>query len=430
MFDAGGIASKLNLDVTGFAGGMLQATSIAEAFPPVVTAFLANPLLGFIEVGKLAAAAAKTVGTAWLDAIKEIGGAADDAGESAAKLGVSVEFLTGWGAAFKDAGSSAEGLADALKFLNKNASEAAGGNETAVKAFGQLGISADFLKSNLGNTEAMARKVFDALGALPTAAQRSNVAMDLLGRGGSDLGAALGGGSKGLDEFAARITRLGGTISTDLAGAGDKFGTLVTEVDAAIMGIKKAAAEPVLKFLQEHFGDVEKGIEVSAAAIRKMVEDMVGQVLAAGGRAFTWINAHQADLALFRQAAEGTAHVVGTVLAGAFDLLTASLEATARAFENLPLTALKALFGPVGTSPILPSLDAGLAGGAAGAGALGSGQPTQPLSINVTVLPTDSSSQIADKIRPHVQAAAAGSRQAVDAQLDQLRLQDFFNVAD
>ena len=46
MFDAGGITSKLSLDVSGYAQGMLQATSIAQMFPSVVTSFLANPLLG------------------------------------------------------------------------------------------------------------------------------------------------------------------------------------------------------------------------------------------------------------------------------------------------------------------------------------------------------------------------------------------------
>lgn len=57
MFDAGGIASTLGLDLSDFAKGMVEANSIAAAFPAVVTSFLANPLLGIIQVAEKAASA-------------------------------------------------------------------------------------------------------------------------------------------------------------------------------------------------------------------------------------------------------------------------------------------------------------------------------------------------------------------------------------
>src|SRR5689334_22198726 len=119
-FDGGSIISKLGLDTSGFAQGMLQATSISQLFPATVTNFLANPLLGLAGIAKSAASA---IASAFADVVN----AADNAGDSAAKLGVSVGFLTAYGRAAADAGSSAEGFADSLKFINNNAADAASG---------------------------------------------------------------------------------------------------------------------------------------------------------------------------------------------------------------------------------------------------------------------------------------------------------------
>jgi len=52
VFDAGSILAHLRLDKSGFAAGMLSAQNIAHAFGPTVTAFMTNPLLGFVQVGK------------------------------------------------------------------------------------------------------------------------------------------------------------------------------------------------------------------------------------------------------------------------------------------------------------------------------------------------------------------------------------------
>jgi hypothetical protein len=265
------IASKLGLDLSEYTSGMLQATSIAELFPSTVTHFLANPLLGLVDVAKGAADAIGAVASAWLGAIKEVGKAADDAGEMAAKLGISVDFFVGWGTAFADAGSSMEGFSDAVRFLNKNMAEAADGNAAVVESFRKLGLGADFIKANLGNTEAAFRQVVDAIAALPTAAERTKAAMDLMGRGGADLGAALVQGSAGLDEFAETIHRLRGGSEVDLAVMGDKFGTLETLVEAAMFGIKRAAAEPVLKALSDHSGEATHALEGVSETLRGVV---------------------------------------------------------------------------------------------------------------------------------------------------------------
>lgn len=433
MFDAGGISGFLNLDTSGFTGGMLNAEAMMQAFPQVVTSFLANPLLGFIEVGKMAADAAIAVGSAWLDAIKQIGGAADDAGETAAKLGVSTEFLTGWGAAFADAGSSAEGLADALKFLNKNAAEAAGGSETAVKAFNQLGISQDFVKANLGNTEAMARKVFDALGALPTAAQRTNAAMDLLGRGGADLGAGLAGGSKGLDEYAATMKRLGATIDTETASQGDKFGTLEKMVDAAITGMKKSASQPILKFLADHFEDIKSGIETVTTEANKILQQWGRTAAVYAEEAFKWIKENKEDLLTFGFVVADVAGKVGTVLAEAFRIAAAAakeLYDQLSALISLDAGQFIQHWVPVMGTSFGGSIASAVAGGGAdpgGMGAAGGGTGGDfGRTVHVTIRADASTSEMGAPIKEAVQQLTRGQKQLMQEQAYREKVQAFY----
>src|SRR5213593_304346 len=116
MFNAGSIVGDLKLDISDWTRGMMQVNSMASLFPAVVTNFMANPLLGLIGIAKDAA-------SAFTSAFTDIAHAADNAGESAERVGVSVGFLTGVGAVAKDAGASMQSLGDALKFLNNNAAD-------------------------------------------------------------------------------------------------------------------------------------------------------------------------------------------------------------------------------------------------------------------------------------------------------------------
>jgi phage-related protein len=263
-FDSGSIASVLGLDVSPFAQGMLQAQGIAQLFPSVVTNFLANPLLGMIAVAKEAAGAVA-------DAFTSIGDAADNAGEAAAKVGVSVSFLTTVGKVAADAGSSVEGFADSLRFLGKNAADVLDGNAEMAKAFRSLGVSVTDATGRLKGTEPLFYEVVDAMNALPSAAQRINVAMTLLGRGGSDMLAFISAGSAQIREMARTIEELGGGVDDTLASAGDKFGTLRTLVGAAVNGIKTAVAAPLLGALESHFDEAVGYLRTASAAIRQAI---------------------------------------------------------------------------------------------------------------------------------------------------------------
>jgi hypothetical protein len=414
MFDAGAMASKLGLDLSGYASGMLQATSIASVFPQTVTAFLANPLLGLAEVAKNVSGVIVSAVQSWLHAIAEFGNRADDVGDKAAALGVSPDFLSGWGAAFKDAGSSMEGFADTLKFINDNAQEAVRGNKTAAESFAQIGVNVDFLKANLGDTEQLMRRTVDAIAKLPTAAERIGAARNLLGRGGADAVGAISGGTEGLDKFAETIRRLGGVVTQEDADMADAFGKLSVYVDAAFQGIQRAAARPVLRALKEHFGDAETGIVAVSENVQAAVERLSQWIVDRTEEAVQWWKKHGDEVERFGDVVMRTSGGIGvlvTQISGAVGALTPLITLLERLDELLaPIGGAASFLSPVmGGLGRLSAFDAAVnsvAGPAPAAPAAGGGVVIQQLTV--TADPNTMADDIARQIRPQLGRALQG----------------------
>lgn len=326
MFQAGSVVGKMGLDISGWTRSMLEANAISALFPSVVQNFLASPLLGLIGVAQDAARSIK-------EAFLEIGRAADNAGEAAEKAGVSVEFLTGVGAAAKDAGSSVEGLADALKFLNNNAADAASGNKVTAKAFAELGVSVVDAAGQIKDTQELFYDVADAIASMETPQQKVQAAMNLLGRGGVDMIATLNKGSAGIKSFAVDIAALGGTIDTSLAQAGDKFGTLETYVSAAWTGIKRAVAEPILQYVAAHFEEVRAKIFEFASQAKQFITDFLLPALQKLGQIVQWVAEHWRGLLTVIEAFLAFKVVTGVIdsIGGAYELLTKKIMAATAA---------------------------------------------------------------------------------------------------
>ena len=345
MFDAGGIASVLGLDINPWRQGMMEATSIASVFPSTVTNFLANPLLGLVDVAGKAAGAIKGVAEAWVDAIDQIGQKFDDVGDTAERLGVSSEFLSGWGAAFEDAGSSAQGLADAIKFVNQNAADAAGGNEQAAAKFEKVGISADFVSANLHNTEAIVRAVVHGISQLPTRAEQTAAAMDLMGRGAGEAIGVLAGGTQKIEEFARHHQRLGGQITTENARWGDSYAKLRGDVETAMDGIRRAAAAPVLFMISENLDAEREGVATAADAIQKTIEELVWDALRLGAMALDMVSMNEESLSRFLPPLQAIGQHLKDTVAGGFLVAAAAAAAFADQLEIISKLADKALPG-------------------------------------------------------------------------------------
>jgi hypothetical protein len=360
-FDAGAITSKLGLDVSGFSKGMLEANSIASIFPQTVTNFMANPMLGFLGVVKSVFSQAKQIVEGFTLGVKgaflELAHEADNLGEAAEKVGVSVGFLSGVGTVASDAGASLESLGEAMKFLNNNAADAASGNAVTAKAFADLGMSVRDAAGNLKSGETLFFEVADAIKELPTAAQRTQAAMNLLGRGGTDLIPVLKQGSAAIKAQVEDFKKLGAVMTDELAAAGDKWGQLETVAGAAWKGIKAAVAEPILTFVAEHFEEIKATIMDVATEIRRSLQEVDWQQFLGDG------------LALFKQLAQTLKGIEwGAVTQGLLFIADALVKLTTGLVKGME--ALGKFIGLVKEAKQLLSLGGGGGGDSGGLGSV------------------------------------------------------------
>jgi hypothetical protein len=402
--------------------GMLEANTIAAAFPAVVTSFLANPLLGVVQVAEKAASAVIKAMGAIKDTFLDVARAADNLGESAEKAGVTVEFLSGIGYAAKDSGASVEALADAMKFLNKNASDANIGEEGPVKAFALLGVSVQDATGKLKNGENLFYDVADAISSLGNDADKTAAAMALLGRGGTDLIPTLNMGATGIRQMQEEAKALGAVMTTSLAAAGDKWGKLETTATMAWDGIKNTLAKPVLEFVADNFNQIKGVIVDTAGAIRQSLESIDWQSLLKDGldlfkhlgetiRGIDWGNAVQGILTI----ADAMAKTLEVVLK-----LVEEVGALNSGIKSIS-GGSTSLLGLI--SPAADAVTSGIWGGSKStpAPAIGGGKGTTTIqSLNIQVEGIDvneASSAIANKIHGPLREQLQRHKQQFDGEM-------------
>lgn len=275
-FLAGSIVGSLGLNISEFSKGMIEAEGMSELFPEVVKAFLVNPLLGVMDAAKEAAAFIT-------ETVFEIGNAASQAGLDAQKAGVGVEFFSQYAAVGKTVNVSNEQLVQGFKFLQRSMVDAVGGtNQLALRGFGSLGISTDFLKGHLNDVQGAMSLVHEKLMQIPEAALRTRIGMEIMGRGGADLLPILAMQGEHFQEIIDRARSLGAIETEESAKQGQRFRELEATLGFAWEGIKKKLAEPILA-----------GIEAHLPQINALVDQVSDQVRSAIGDLFDYLNSDE-----------------------------------------------------------------------------------------------------------------------------------------
>lgn len=275
-FDAGAIVGRLNLDASGFTGGMLQAEGIANLFPAVVTEFLANPLLGFAEVAKEAIEGVKAALEGLGEVTDEVGNHFRDVGLEAQKMGVSVQWLEQISPALKAAGGEIQGLDGAFRSLDQRVDEFAQGSKQVTEGFHKLGISlreALDLKDQGGS--ALFDRIREAVQQIPNHADAAAASMQALGRTAYTLGPLLQMPKEETDKLAERFKALNAEVTDADVSMGMKFAELEQTVGAAWEGIKNQISRPILQYVSEHFNDIIGAVMRVAGELR----DVIGEVM-------------------------------------------------------------------------------------------------------------------------------------------------------
>lgn len=232
------IAAKMGLDSTGFQKGLRSLRGDITTFGSSVQQSFGKigaTIAGVFTAGKL------------VDFGKSILSFASQLQDAAERLNVSAEFLQGFRHAASQSGIGAEKAADAMAKLSQNVGEAANQGGNMLKTFTELGISLFTTTGTVKSLDQLFLEVADSISKIPEPTQRTRIAMELFGKGGSKLLPILQQGSKGFEQLSSSINKLSSedvaklsVISNQFAALGTRFkvvgGSLILQFMALFSG--------------------------------------------------------------------------------------------------------------------------------------------------------------------------------------------------
>lgn len=234
----GALRVNLGIDSAQFQTGLKQAQTGAERFAKIAkTAFAA--------VG----AAAAGMAAAFAVGIRRSLSEADKLTKLAQKIGIPVEELSKLKYAADLSGVSLDGLSTGVRRLSQNMNDAAAGTGEGAEAFKQLGINVKGADGSLKSSSQIMAEMADKFAQMPDGAQKTALAMDLMGRSGADMIPMLNGGSEALNALLLEAKAFGLEISVETGKAAEVFNDNLSRIGYALEGVTlslTAALAPAL----------------------------------------------------------------------------------------------------------------------------------------------------------------------------------------
>lgn len=179
--------------------------------------------------------------------------AMDDLGDSSQKLGVAAQDLETFRLAAQMSGASAEDVDRGLKSLSKSMAEFDSGSKSAIEAFSKIGVN-----PSGKSTADVLEEIAQAFAGLPDDANKTALAMELLGKAGAELIPMLNGGAQSFADFNQQLRDLGMALSEeDVKNAqalGDAVDTMKKQAEGAgrqfMTGLVPALTEIVTGFTE------------------------------------------------------------------------------------------------------------------------------------------------------------------------------------
>jgi len=234
------------------------------------------------------------------------------------RTGVAVESLSALKYAAEQNETSFEAVGTSLRFLMRNAGEFAKGvaSSKVRDTFEELGISVTDAEGRMKTGEALFLEVANGIKSAGSEADRTRIAMALLGRGGQAALPLLKMGAEGVAEAMQEARDMGITWSEEQAEAADAWGDALAKLKATGAGAVRGMVIPLMeasKPLIDVIAGVVRWFNHLSPSIKKVVSYTIGAgglALVLGGAALkltalgvqTWIaiRASQAYIAALR----------------------------------------------------------------------------------------------------------------------------------
>ena len=316
---------------------------------------VAGSLAGLVNPATLAAAGIAGVGAAAAAIYSGLGnlsGQVENLTNLTLRMGTSFQSIQVLDEAAKRSGTSVEVLAASMQRFSTKVEEARSGSGKAAKAFEELGISQEVLRS--GDTAEIAKATADALLKIEDPAKRAALATDTLGKKGLSLLPAF----KNVSDAEAAMKRFSATISdvdadrlnslddsfdnikTALAGLGNNlltpFAGLVEGLNNLIadsIGYTTNLIEPIGDLLTPLFDQIGNSLTAFGETINN-VGVIIGKLL---GIALTPLTNILKALGPALSPAQLAFQAINVVLEGLISVIDQAIAAWNRFADNIPL---------------------------------------------------------------------------------------------
>lgn len=175
----------------------------------------------------------------------------DQMAESAERIGLTTEALSGLAYAGKMSGLELDDMTLALTKLSGKMQDAASGSKEAKALFKDLGVNVKDASGNLKTADAIFAEVAEKFSGLEDGAAKTALAVDLFGKSGAKLVPLLNGGAQGLKDMTDEAARLGGILDGKLAKQAADFNDNLDKLATLSASAGKSIASGLLPWLNE-----------------------------------------------------------------------------------------------------------------------------------------------------------------------------------
>lgn len=259
------LAAKISCDTSEFDAGVKNvensgkglSDSMSDMFGKIESA--AKAFLG-------AAVIAKVVDTL-KSIVSETAAVGDKIDKQSQVLGMSRKAYQEWDYILGQNGASIDSLGGAMRTLNNLVKTGSEGAKDSIDAFAELGIHMEELQEL--SQEQQFETVVKALQKMPAGAQKSALAIKLLGRQGMQLMPLLNQDATSIDELKKRAEELGLIMSDDAVDASVAYGDSLDDLQRTFNGFKYSIGSKILPFLTKGI----QGITNYAGKLRKAYDE-------------------------------------------------------------------------------------------------------------------------------------------------------------
>jgi hypothetical protein len=292
----------LDLDAQSFAKGTLAAEAIK---------------LGLEKIVSVATELAATL----VENVRSTIDYADSLDDASQSTGIATDALQEFRYVAGFAGISADQMDHSLIQLSRSMAVAANGGEEQGKAFSKLGVSLKDGNGKLRDTGEVMAEIADGMKKLPDGAEKTALAMQLLGKSGAAMIPVFNLGADGIESMRQEARDLGLVLDETAIKAGAEVADNLDRLHAVTRGLWRSGIAPLLPAINELVKRFLEWQKANAAVIRGKIEKYIGLAVKA-------VDALADAFDFLIKNAEAVEYMV-TAAAAAFVLLNTSAVAAA-----------------------------------------------------------------------------------------------------